>query len=110
MEQVEGPEDNVVKVGTSISGDSVEPGHSQPLNLAGRSPRVVFFPDCPLLPHLHQLLVVLQQVHVILLAGVREGGHGLRHGTSLGRGEGLMGLAMVIHYKLGKYRNQPTTN
>ncbi|PHU23538.1 hypothetical protein BC332_08645 [Capsicum chinense] len=61
MEQVEGPEDNVVKVGTSISGDSVEPGHSQPLNLAGRSPRVVVFPDCPLLPHLHQLLVVLQQ-------------------------------------------------
>ncbi|XP_055834999.1 uncharacterized protein LOC129903455 isoform X2 [Solanum dulcamara] len=45
--KVEGPEDNAVKVGASISGDSVEPGHSQPLNLLDRSPRVTVFPDCP---------------------------------------------------------------
>lgn len=45
--KVEGPEDNAVKVGASISGDSAEPGHSQPLNLADRSPRVAVFPDCP---------------------------------------------------------------
>ncbi|KAF3636094.1 hypothetical protein FXO37_25638 [Capsicum annuum] len=74
MEQVEGPKDNVVKVGTFISGDSVEPGHSQPLNLAGRGPRVVVFPNRPLLPHLHQLLVVLQQ---------GRGAHGVGHGDTL---------------------------
>lgn len=45
--KVEGPEDNAVKVGASISGDSAEPGHSQPLNLADRSPIVAVFPDCP---------------------------------------------------------------
>ncbi|KAM3290048.1 hypothetical protein P3S67_018337 [Capsicum chacoense] len=45
--KVEGPEDNAVKVGTSISGDSVEPSHSQLLNQADRSPRVAVFPDCP---------------------------------------------------------------
>lgn len=45
--KVEGPEDSAVKVGASISGDSVEPGYSQPLNLADKSPRVTVFPDCP---------------------------------------------------------------
>ncbi|CAN4114242.1 unnamed protein product [Withania somnifera] len=45
--KIEGPEDNAVKVRASISGDSVEPGHSEPLNLADRSPRVAVFPDCP---------------------------------------------------------------
>ncbi|CAN4106447.1 unnamed protein product [Withania somnifera] len=45
--KVEGPEDNAVKVGAYVSGDGVEPGHSQPLNLADRSPRVAVFPDCP---------------------------------------------------------------
>ncbi|XP_059308329.1 uncharacterized protein LOC132059659 [Lycium ferocissimum] len=44
-----GPEDSgVVKGGASISGDSVEPGHSQPLmNLLDKSPRLAVFPDCP---------------------------------------------------------------
>ncbi|KAK4366596.1 hypothetical protein RND71_014476 [Anisodus tanguticus] len=45
--KVEGPEDSAVKVGVSISGDSVEPGHSQPLNLADKSPRLTAFLDCP---------------------------------------------------------------
>ncbi|KAJ8543635.1 hypothetical protein K7X08_006158 [Anisodus acutangulus] len=42
-----GLEDSVLKAGASISGDSVEPGHSQPLNLADKSPRLAAFPDCP---------------------------------------------------------------
>lgn len=41
------PEDSAAKVGACISGDSVEPGHPHPLNMADKSPRVAVSLDCP---------------------------------------------------------------